>query len=115
MFPKRIHPFHRLAVPVRSLPGHPVPGQVQGGHHEIGRGGGAIHRTHPPQLVHGQAVGQQQGGLPHGGEGLVGGHHHQVRRLVPPVAQEGQVGAVGAVHHQSGPMGVAHPGNGGQI
>ena len=45
----------------------------------------------------------------------MGGHHRQIGGGQVKIAQEGQVGAVGPVHHQNGPVGAAHRRQGGQI
>ena len=59
------------------------------------------------------AVGEQQGRLPHGGQGLVGTHHHRVRSPVGIHPQKLQMGSVGTVHHQFSTVGVDYSRNGG--
>ena len=93
----------------------PLTGRVQGGQDGVGGAGGAVDGGSSPHLSRVDAVGEQQGRLPHGGQGLVGAHHHRVRSPVGIHPQKLQMGSVGTVHHQFSTVGVDYSRNGGNI
>ena len=103
------------AVLPPAFPQQPVPGQVHRGQNGVRGAGGAEDRGHLPHPVQLEAVVKKQGGLPHGGEGLVGGDSHHIRLPKGGQPQEGQVSSMGSVHKKFSTMGVDNPGNGSDI
>ena len=94
-----------------SRPQQPFPGGVQAGHHGIGGAGAAVQAGPAADQLRVHPTGEEQGGLAHGGQGLVGGYHHPVRPGKGVQPQERQVGPVGPVHQQLSPVGMGNLGN----
>ena len=109
------HPAGCPVILLFSRPQQPIPGRIQAGHHGIGGAGAAVQAGPAADQLRVHSPGKKQGGLTHGGQGLVGGDHHPVRSGKGVDPQKGQVGPMGPVHQQPGPAGVGHLGDGGNI